>query len=335
MKVLYIGQCEEGSTSKMRFDVMSSYFNVKIDLINVSDLIFSTNKIFRTLGWRLKIGPLIWRVNQLINYTISQNDMYDLIWIDKGVFISFDTMMSIRSKCIKLVHFTPDPAFFYHNSRFFKKSLTLYDYCITTKSFELSEYKRYGCQNLIYSPQCYDELIHKPLYSFEEKVYDVCFIGHYEKERALILQNLIDNNIRVVIGGIKWSAFAKKNKYKTNFTYVGSHLAGLDYSRVLSSSKIGLGLLSKWIPEKHTTRTFEIPACGTFLATEINDEIFSFFGNDVLYFSDSINLLSQVNDLLKNPFLLKSKIIQQSIRLEKIQRSYRVSVYNNLKVIGL
>ena len=32
------------------------------------------------------------------------------------------------------------------------------------------------------------------------------------------------------------------------------------------------GLLAKWVPELHTTRTFEIPACGTALVTERNSE---------------------------------------------------------------
>lgn len=38
------------------------------------------------------------------------------------------------------------------------------------------------------------------------------------------------------------------------------------------------GALSRRFPERHTTRTFEIPACGTVLITEWNEEISVFLG---------------------------------------------------------
>jgi spore maturation protein CgeB len=46
-------------------------------------------------------------------------------------------------------------------------------------------------------------------------------------------------------------------------------------------------LLSKRFPELHTTRTFEIPACGALLATERTAETTRFFnGDEALFFDD-------------------------------------------------
>jgi spore maturation protein CgeB len=335
MKVLYIGQCEEGSTSRMRFDILQSLLNIEIILINLSLVIFSTSKIFRTLGWRYKRGPLIWKISKLISEKIQEEEYFDLVWIDKGVFISFETFMKIRKISKKIIHYTPDPAFFYHKSRFFLNSLSQYDYCITTKSFEIEYYKKFGCRNIIYCTQGYDELIHSPQNTFENKIYDVCFIGHYEKERAEIIQSLINSDVKVALAGINWFNFVYKNKKRDNLFYFGKHLAGKDYSRILSSSKIGLGLLSKWIPEKHTTRTFEIPACGTYLASERNEDLVSFFDSEVLYFKDSTDLILQIKYLLQNPSILKSKTINQFHKLQNLEVSNRKIITDILTNIGL
>ena len=45
----------------------------------------------------------------------------------------------------------------------------------------------------------------------------------------------------------------------------------------LGANAVGLGLLSKRFPERHTTRTFEIPACGALLATERTADTTRFF----------------------------------------------------------
>ena len=170
MKCLYIGQCEEGSTSNMRFVILRELLNCEIELINLTPIIINSPKILRSLGWRYKIGPMMTDINTQITRAIHYD--YDMIWIDKGVFINPKILKIIRNRTKKLIHFTPDPAFFYHKSRYFRSSLPQYDFCITTKSFELDEYIRYGCQNLIYCTQGYDEIIHQPQNTFEEKEFE-------------------------------------------------------------------------------------------------------------------------------------------------------------------
>ena len=85
---LYIGQCEKGSTSKMRFAAIQDIFNGKVILIDISKQICSSNKIFKSIAWRFNLGPLVWKINfMLFNFLVKNNTTFDLIWIDKGVFI--------------------------------------------------------------------------------------------------------------------------------------------------------------------------------------------------------------------------------------------------------
>jgi spore maturation protein CgeB len=308
MTILFIGQCGYGSTSHMRFEMIQKYFDCSVQLINTSPIIEDTWKPYRSIGWRFQRGPLVESINKTILNGFDVKKNYDLIWIEKGVFIKESTLRQLKMVSKKLVHFTPDPAFLYHKSRHFTKGLKHYDFCITTKSFELGLYKNKGAKNVIYCTQGYDEDLHKPMVPFEDKIYDICFIGHHEQERELVLSQLLQVGFSIALAGIKWKSFVKRNRQKKNLHYFGKHVAGENYTLLISQSKLGLGLLSKWIPEKHTTRTMEIPACGTILVTEKNEETeFMFRESDVIFFSDIDSISNQIAQILKNPAELKLK----------------------------
>ena len=52
----------------------------------------------------------------------------------------------------------------------------------------------------------------------------------------------------------------------------GGEVYGDDYARALTGSRIGFGFLRKVCPDQHTTRTFEIRACGSMLLADRTDE---------------------------------------------------------------
>src|SRR5690606_33570838 len=83
-------------------------------------------------------------------------------------------------------------------------------------------------------------------------------------------------------------------------------------------SKFGLGLYSKRFPELHTTRTFEIPACGTALLTERNSEINSFFSkeNAILY-SDIPEMIDKIKYFLAHPESLERVTLNGYNRVHK------------------
>lgn len=292
MKVLYIGHYDHGSTSRMRGEYLKQLLSPELfHVVNIDIPLAETSAIFRSLGWRFKVGPLIRNINNYIQNSLKRDYSYDLVWIDKGVFISPEIIARLRSYSKKLIHFTPDPAFAYHRSHLFYEALPQYDYCVTTKSFELGEYKRYGVKTIL-TTQGYDPHIHKSYHQCSEKS-GVVFIGHKEEEREYIISKLLEAKVSITLAGNHWEQFAKKHNNGL-LRYKGKGIFGEEYAKTISGALMGLGLLSRWVPELHTTRTFEIPACRTVLVTERNAETTALFQPDEVVFYDCPDSIVEV-----------------------------------------
>ena len=302
MKVLYVGQYSDGTTSKMRCKVIQKILKPTIfQVIDTHIPFYKTHRLLRSFGFRYKKGPLINNINKYIVAALN-DETYDLIWVDKAVFLTPKTTALLRSRASKLVHFTPDPAFTFHKSRLFLKSLSYYDFLVTTKSYELEHYYKFiKTEKVLYATQGFDAKLHKPSKHPFSKKEGFVFIGHYEDQRGEVLEKLLQNDIKITLAGIKWHQFAKKHQNNPNLIYLGDGVYGEDYVKTLQKAKMAWGALSKWVPELHTTRTFEIPACGTALVTERNLETQSFFKDDeAIFYTNENDLIEKITFFMNN-----------------------------------
>jgi len=302
MRVLYIGQYEQGSTSRMRGENLKSILKPAVfEVIDINEPIYTTNRFIRSLGWRWHKGPLVGKVMKFIEKKVDGH--YDLLWVDKGVFIGPELVDMIDAK-VK-AHYTPDTAVVFNKSDYFFRSIPRYDYCITTKSFEMGAYEQKGARNILFCTQGYDPRFHRPYLPFEEKK-GVVFVGHCEEAREQVLSRLLEKRIRVTLAGPHWDKFAAKHRNDVLLSYVGKGVYGAEYGRLLSGALVGLGLLSRWFPERHTTRTLEIPACGTALLTERNGDTTGIFREDeVIFYENEKELLDRVDAALRDQAALR------------------------------
>jgi len=361
MNILYIGQYTEGTTSKMRADQLKKILQPKtFNVINTHIPFHQSHKIWRSIGFRYKRGPLIKKVNQYILQAIKEMGMgnnqfapklspgeeqnhsksgrhFNLIWIDKAIFLTPETTKYLKRLSYQLIHFTPDPAFTFHKSQLFRSSLSLYDYAITTKAYELEYFKKYlKSEQIIYATQGYDKNIHRPLTTFSKKKAGVLFIGHHEHERAKMVQLLLSANIPVAIAGIKWESFVKKNHNNPFLHYMGKGIYGEEYVKTISNYQLSWGSISKWIPEKHTTRTFEIPACGTALVTERNAETRNFYKEDeVVFYDNPEEMIDKIHFYLTHPKELEELTKRGTERILMDGRDYESILNQILKKIGI
>ncbi|MCK6685135.1 MAG: glycosyltransferase [Thermoanaerobaculia bacterium] len=266
-------------------------------------------------------GPAIWHINRKI---VSSAETFrpEILWVDKGNYVFPETLEKVRAACgARLVHYTPDPAFVGHRTRHFVRGVPLYDLVVTTKGYEETRYAELGPKRILYQLPSYDRDVHFPVtLSPEERGEfdsDLVFVGTYAKGRERFLRPLVDAGLDLAIWGSEWHRCTDKAlKKKARF----ESLAGPRYRAALSGARIGLGILSPLWPDKSTTRSLEIPACGTFLLAERTDEHQQLFeeGREAEFFSTEAELVEKARFFLDHD-ALRTKVARAG--RERCERS--------------
>ena len=243
----------------------------------------------------------------------------DLIWGEKQQFLRVGTLEALRRLGARLVHFTPDPYFSlgWKRTLSMDKAIGCFDILVYCKSYERENYEALG-KPLIYMPLGYCNEVHRPLTSDDPRwTCAVGFLGGWEPRREHLLRMLAAAGIDLKIRGGYWE-FLRDGKWTLRRQKILTQLAGSDgfrihsdellgralqggevyaddYARALSGAKIGLGLLRRVCPDQHTTRTFEIPACGSMLLGDRTNEHRDLFeeGTEAEFFSSTEELIDK------------------------------------------
>lgn len=299
LKILYIGPLWSGSTALQRMQSLQELGHTIIPF-DTTPYTNIGNRLKRSIVHRAKWGPQLSALNRDI-LKIAADVEYNWAWIDKGIWIYPETVDTLKhNKDTLVIHYTPDPAIVFQKTRHFMRSIPHYDVLITTKSYEVQKYKESGARQAVYIQQGYDPLIFKPYdvnpNTRERLESDVCFVGHCERHYYHCIRTIakaVDNI--AVWGWGNWGRCAMLHPWLKS-VYRGSSIWNIDYAKALCCAKIGLGLLTKGVPEKSTTRTYEITACGTFMLAERTDEHMALFeeGKEAEFFDSDEELLDKV-----------------------------------------
>lgn len=257
-------------------------------------------RVWQSLAFRAKVGPAVKAVQRAVQGQVGEGYL-DWAWVDKGVFLAPEQVAALRARTGCMIHFTPDTAFHANRSRLFYDSMGYYDFAVTTKSFEVEEYeRRMGVGRVLVTTQGYDAGIHFPRGGGEARRREVVFVGLAEPDRERCLGMFLEQGVPVRLAGHGWGRFLARWGSAPHLQFEGEGLFGDGYAGLLSRSWVGVGLLSKRFPELHTTRTFEIPACGAILATERTADTERFFGaGEALFGADYGELVGKVKALLE------------------------------------
>lgn len=301
MKAVYIGTLTPGSTSRMRAEQLRHLNpSVEWEWIDTDAVMLASPRIWQSAAYRLKSGKAVQRINDAVVKAIAKKK-FDLAWVDKAIFLRPPTVRRLRQASAFMVHFTPDTAFHAGRSKHFEKTASLYDVLVTTKSFDVPEYlKLVGRDTVHLTTQGFDVDVHFPRNTVPQRRKEVVFVGLAEPDRERCITTLLKHGISVRLAGVGWDGFLKRNAQDDHLKFEGESAFSDRYAELFSHSWIGLGLLTKRFRELHTTRTFEIPACGAVLATEVTSETERFFSPDeAIFFRDYEDLAKRVVELFK------------------------------------
>ncbi|MBS1808087.1 MAG: glycosyltransferase [Acidobacteria bacterium] len=331
MKILFLGWLDEGQTSRMRMEVLRELGHTVIPL-NCQDIWRCSSWASRHFQQRLNNGPAINRLNSSL-FQLAREHKPDLLWAEKQEHIRPEVLNQLRNRGIRLLHYTPDPYFTldWKRSKLMDACLPLFDYVVTSKQYELGEYREV-CQKVIYIPLGYDEGAHRPisppnLNAWQIFNSDVTFVGGWEPRRQLLLEAIARLDCNLKIWGYGWDhvadgkwtprrAFrlrrlAGQGSFhitKSDFlakALQGGEVYGDQYAWALTGARINVGFLRQVWPDQHTTRTFEIPACRSMLLADRTDEHLEFFaeGKEAEFFSSQEELQDKARFYLSHESL--------------------------------
>lgn len=309
MKILSIGQFSADGVSNTCLH--RNWALKKLGDVVELDSTFKWNfasRVFNVLYRDLHI-PFSY-VRRTFNRRILQlcdNERFDIIWIDKGNFVLPSTLKRIKKEnpSTIIVGYSPDNMAERHNRTvWFERGLKYYDWFITTKSYIVDWFKSKGCPNVLFVNNAYEDTFHKQYEISPENKRrlggTIGFIGSWEKERCEYILYLAENGVKVrVWGGGKWKEYAD---FSPNLKIEDTGLFSEEYNKAISAFDISLCFLRKINHDLQTTRSIEIPACGSLLMAERTNEHLALFEEDkeAIFFSSKEELLEKCRFYLEN-----------------------------------
>jgi spore maturation protein CgeB len=318
MKILFLGEIGSGQTSQMR---MRAFERLGHELRGVHTIEPWQQALWlqRQVQRRLGRGSVVKEINRRV-LQAARAFRPDLVWAEKQEYLSLETIEALRSLGARLVHFTPDPYFYldWKRTATMDAAIGAFDVLVYCKAYERGDYEAFGKQ-LIYMPLGFCDEVHRPLPSDDPRwACAVGFLGGWEPRRARMLHSLAANEVDLKIWGSAWD-FMRDGRWTLRRYMVLKQLAGDepfrisrdplvaaalqggevyadDYARALSNARIGAGFLRTVCPDQHTTRTFEIPACGSMLLADRTEEHLELFteGKEAEYFGSQEELVDKV-----------------------------------------
>jgi spore maturation protein CgeB len=318
MKLLFLGPVEAGQTSLMR---MRAFERLGHTVRGVHTVEPWTRASWwkRQTQRRLQRGSIVEEINRSV-LERAREFRPELVWAEKQEFLGVETIEELRGLGAKTVHFTPDPYFSldWKRTRLMDEAMRAFDALVYCKSYERAQYERLG-KPVVYMPLGYCDEVHRPLASEDARwSCAVGFLGGWEPRRERLLHAVTAAGIDLKIWGGYWEflrdgkwtprrhiilrQLAGKERFRFHSdellsrTHQGGEVYADDYARALTGSRIGLGFVRNVCPDQHTTRTFEIPACGSLLLADRTVEHQEFFeeGKEAEFFASCDELIEKV-----------------------------------------
>ncbi len=196
-----------------------------------------------------------------------------IVWVDKSVWIWPSTLRALRRAGIYLVHhFTdalyPKPVDVWWSFHLLRRSLPLYHLNFTTNIDDVALLRRRGEVGVELTHLAFDHerFTADPLSVADATAWaaPMIFIGHHEPRTERYIRALLTADIPIKVYGTGWPNHARDMARRWPDA-IGGPLSDSDYVKAIKGARIALCCVSEWNYNQTAARSYEIPACGTFL----------------------------------------------------------------------
>jgi len=310
VKVLYVGPDYPGSNGTCWRDAFRELGH-EVRTIDAPRLVPAPRTAFGQFRRKLMARPPSHDVAGLNQAIVSQAKEFrpDFTFFIQARHILPETLEETARYGPNMGYFNDDMFNPRNQYRTFFEVIKRIDCILTTKSYNVSEFHACEAPRAVYVPNAYDPKIHYPakLSSPEEQDYyrgDVAFIGTFRPERADFLARMAGFNeeFKLNVWGGGWPKM-NRPAYWCNWhrwrqlkaCIRGQELWCVNMGKAIQANKVCLGLLNHANRDLHTSRSFEIPACGGFMLGERTGEHQQYFEEDkeAVYFSSFEELMDK------------------------------------------
>jgi spore maturation protein CgeB len=306
MKILFVGYLAWGTTSDYRIRALRRNYQT-LHSIDLCDYVgeYTARSVLERVWLRAGWSPAKKRLRLRL---VREVDRFkpDLVWIENCALVDGDIVRAIHEthRCTVL-HYTPDslraPGV---KTRGLVEATPEYEVLVTTKHNEVAEYKMMGAHQVLFTEQGFDPFIHRPwkLSPDEDLQYrcDVMFAGQCMDLRRQALETLaLRTRPRLFVYGRQWKP---SDSAVGGLIHYRPWVFAEQYAKAICGAKIALAFLNREVGDTHTTRTFEIPACGALMIAERTAHQMELFEEDkeAVFFETAEELVDKVEFYLDN-----------------------------------
>lgn len=269
---------------------------------------------------RRAVTPLSFRAFRAAILEACETLRPDVFLSIKGTATTRELLRRISRTGARTALFYPDVHFDYPGVDL--ETLGLFDHFITSKSFHADVLAdRFGPEKIAYVPHGYASGVHRPLHNApteNDHQADLQHIGTCSPSKLEWMSGLRrrvpEACLRLI--GAGWTQATAGTPLAANVAS-GAYY-GCGYSEALQTARINIavhfGPVGGW-QDNVSTRTFEIPACRSFMLHIDNDEVREFFtpGEEIDVFSTPDELADKARFYLARP-ALRERMIERAYR---------------------
>jgi glycosyltransferase involved in cell wall biosynthesis len=305
MKVVYAGTPD--GTCLARFQSLAPMVE-SAEFFSIAPYFEGMGRPQRMLETLTCRGPRHVRANADL-LALCRRERPDLVWVDRSVWVWPSTLQALRAQGAFLVHHFTDALFprrrrIYWAFRLLRKTLPLYDLNFTSNLDDHAWMTaRRGIRaELTYLGYDADRFNDRPLPAdlLKEWSCDLLFIGHHEPRTERQIVALVEAGLPVKVYGRGWERAAARDRLRDAVQF--RPLSDEQYDYALKAAKIGLCFVSEINYNQTAGRSFEIPACGTFLLAMRTPQHLECYeeGVEAEFFGDPAELVRKARFYLEN-----------------------------------
>lgn len=260
-------------------------------------------------SYRILAGPL---ANRLLLRSLRAKIKQltpEIVFLEKSTWLMAGDQQRLKRLSppgCQWVHYNPDDPFGEYSKGWdqFLQALPLYDVHFVPKAGNVEEYRARGAKRVFPFDRSFDPDLHRPiqLTEAEQRRFgcDIGFIGTWAPHREEMIARLIQSGVPVTVWGNGWPNGRHWPIIRPHWQ--GPSQTGENYVKAICGMKIALHFLRKENRDEQDSRTFEIPACGTFMLAERTTKHEEFFrdGTEAVFFDTFDELQEHARKFLKN-----------------------------------